>query len=295
MNERYLIVNADDFGLTQPGDEAILRLFAAGRITSTTILAPAARAGAARADAIERGLPAGVHWTIHAEWADQRWLPCAGAERVPSLCEGGAMIPNAARASKAAKGGDVTRELAAQYAFLAENGMPPDHADSHGGTLYGVNGRLFFLNAFRLCKAHGLPFRFPRRSAFLRRQFGREPGALLRAAHTAIVAAADGYGVRLIDDFITNPYPVRKIENFRALADFYDREIASAGEGVTEMFLHPSLPDEALQAKTPEWQKRVWEFEYLTSDAFLNLLEREGFVLTSWGNAPIRGRKRTRA
>jgi predicted glycoside hydrolase/deacetylase ChbG (UPF0249 family) len=293
MNERYLIVNADDFGLTKPGDDAISALFEAKRITSTTLLAPATRAQQACAAANARSLPVGVHWTIHAEWEDQRWPPCAGAQRVPSLCEDGAMIPNAARASGAVKSADVTRELEAQYRFLFDNGITPDHADSHGGTLYGINGRLFFLNAFRLCRRYDLPFRFPRRSDFLRRQFGHEPGALLRAAHRAVVAAGDGFGVRLIDDFITNPHPVGKIDGYQALADYYTREIAGAGTGVTEVFMHPSLPDAELQNKTPEWQKRIWEYEYLTSDAFQTLLEREGFILTSWGNAPIRGRKRT--
>jgi len=293
MNERYLILNADDFGLTQPGDEAIKKLFEEKRITSTTILAPAVRAPQARALAGERELPCGVHWTIHAEWTDQRWTPCAGSERVPSLCEDGALIPNAERVSKAAKSADVTRELEAQFRFLADNGARPDHADSHGGTLYGINGRLFFLNAFRLCKRYDLPFRFPRRNDFLRRQFGHEPGALLRAAHSVIVTAANGFGVRLIDDFITNPYPVVKIDGYQALADYYDREIKDAGVGVTEVFMHPSLPDAELQSKTPEWQKRIWEYEYLTSDAFQTLLDREGFILTNWGDAPIRGRKRT--
>jgi len=294
MNERYLILNADDFGLTQPGDEAIKKLFEEKRITSTTILAPAVRAPLARSLAKERGLPCGVHWTIHAEWADQPWQPSASARRVPSLCENGAMIPSSARASKQAKSADVTRELEAQYRFLADNGVRPDHADSHGGTLYGINGRLFFLNAFRLCRRYDLPFRFPRRNDFLRRQFGHEPNALLRAAHGTIVAAAGAYGVRLIDDFITNPYPVAKIDGYQALAEFYDREIKNACAGVTEVFLHPSLPDGALLEKTPEWRKRVWEYEYLTSDAFAGLLEREGFILTSWGDAPIGGRKRAK-
>ncbi len=294
MNERYLILNADDFGLTQPGDEAILKLFAGKRIKSTTILAPATRASQARALAKERGLPCGVHWTIHAEWADQPWQPSATAQRVPSLCEGGAMIPSAARVSNHAKSADVTRELEAQYRFLADGGVRPDHADSHGGTLYGINGRLFFLNALRLCRRYDLPFRFPRRRDFLLRQFGHEPNALLRAAHGAIVAAADGYGVRLIDDFIANPYPAAKIDGYSGLAEYYDREIKNAGAGVTEVFLHPSLPDGVLLQKTPEWRKRVWEYEYLTSDAFSNLLEHEGFILTSWGDAPIGGRRRSK-
>ena len=172
-----------------------------------------------------------------------------------------------------------------------EHGVVSDHADSHGGTLYGINGRLFFLNAFRLCKKYGLPFRFPRRSDFLRRQFGHEPGGALKAAHRIIVASADTHGVQLIDDFITNPYPVAKIEGYAQLAVYYEREIASAKEGITEVFLHPSLPDETLLKRTPEWQKRVWEYEFLTSDAFDNLLKCEGFVLSSWKNASFGRRK----
>ena len=290
MNARYLIVNADDFGLTPAGDSAIDALFSAGRITSTTILAPARYAAEACRSAREKGLAVGVHWTLHAEWADERWQPCAGAARVPSLCENGALIPDARRMGKRAKSGDVTCELTAQVEFLRAHGVAPDHADSHGGTLYGINGRLFFLNAFRLCKTYDLPFRFPRSSAFLRRQFGREPGAPLRAAHAAIAGTAKRFGVRLLDDFITNPYRAEKIGGYAALAAYYERELVLAGAGITEVFLHPSLPDEALLRRTGEWQKRVWEYEYLCSDAFKNLVEREGFILCSWGDAPF-GRK----
>jgi len=292
MNARCLIVNADDFGLTRAGDEAILRLFEAGRITSTTILAPAARAEVACAAAKERGLPAGVHWTLHAEWEEERWPPSAGAAAVPSLCEEGALMCDAGRMARRARSGDVSRELEAQISFLSSRGVVPDHADSHGGTLYGINGRLFFLNAFRLCRRHDLPFRFPRREEFLRRQLGREPGALLRAAHRAIVASADRHGVKLIDDFITNPYPAAKIGGFSALAAYYERELASAGDGITELFLHPSLPDEALRRRTGEWQKRVWEYDYLSGDAFASLVEREGFTLCSWADAPFGARRK---
>ncbi len=292
MNARYLIVNADDFGLTRAGDEAILRLFEAGRITSAAILAPARQADEACALARERSLPAGVHWTLHAEWPEERWLPCAGAARVPSLCKEGALLSDAARMGKRAAGADVSRELAAQAAFLTDRGVRPDHADSHGGTLYGINGRLFFLNAFRLCRRFDLPFRFPRRAEFLRRQFGREPNAALRAAHSAIVTAADAYGVRLIDDFITNPHPVANIDGLSALHAYYERELAGAKAGITEIFLHPALPDEALLKRTPEWQKRVWEYEYLSSDAWISFLEREGFILCSWAGAPFDERKK---
>ena len=83
MNARYLIVNADDFGMTSAGDAAIEALFAAGRITSTTLLSPALRAGEARRTAREKDYPVGVHWTLHAEWATERWLPARARRTCP--------------------------------------------------------------------------------------------------------------------------------------------------------------------------------------------------------------------
>lgn len=41
MNERYLIINADDFGLCENMNQAICELFRLGAITSSSILSPA--------------------------------------------------------------------------------------------------------------------------------------------------------------------------------------------------------------------------------------------------------------
>ena len=61
-----------------------------------------------------------------------------------------------------------------------------------------------------------------------------------------------------------------------------------AQAGITEVFLHPALPDEALLKRTPEWQKRVWEYEYLRSGRLNRFAEKEGFRLVSWKDAPFR-------
>ena len=42
MGERWLIVNADDFGICESADRAILRLFGEKRITSVSLLCPPA-------------------------------------------------------------------------------------------------------------------------------------------------------------------------------------------------------------------------------------------------------------
>lgn len=290
MNERYLIVNADDFGLTESTNGAITELFRLRAVTSSSILAPARFAKDACELAAENGFATGVHWALNAEWVDENWTPLAG-EAAPSLQKDGHFFHDKREMAKAARPADVTRELEAQYRYLCDSGCKIDHADSHDGTLYGTNGRLFFLNAFRVCKKHNLPFRFAKDPAFIMRQFGGELPPALRAAHRAITLAAEAMRVALLDDFVTHPLPVEKIDGYEAMCDYYERELLKSGPGVTEVFLHPALPDEMLLSRTPQWQKRVWEYEYLKSGRLRRFAEREGFALVSWAEAPFKERK----
>ncbi len=285
MGERYLIINADDFGICESADRAILQLFQEGLITSTSLMVPAPLAGQAADAAAEKKLAVGVHWTLHSDFAYSRWHSAAPAKEVASLRDEQGLFADAGLMAKQAKSAEVTRELTAQVAFMQQHGCPPDHADSHGGTLYGMNGRLFFINAFRLCRRYRLPFRMPRRGVFLDRQFrGQVPG-VVRVAHRAIVGLANIMGVALIDDMITNPLPVKDINGYEDLRNFYLRQVNNMGEGITELFLHPAYADPEISRYTPEWQKREWELQFLLSGDLQELAAREGIKLVSWREA----------
>ena len=207
MNERYLIINADDFGLCESMNQAVQELFRLGAITSSSILSPAPRAAKASALAAQQKLPAGVHWTLFSEWKEELWPAASLQGKHGFLTDNGFLPADGGAAAKRAASSDITRELEAQYLRMAAAGCIPDHADSHGGTLYGINGRLFFINAFRLCRKYGLPFRFARTTAFLERQFAGRVSPAVTLAHSGIVFLAERMGVALPDYFITNPYP----------------------------------------------------------------------------------------
>lgn len=290
MAERFLIINADDFGLCPSVNEAVSRLFAQRRITSASLLASASCALDAAAFATENGLPVGVHWTLYSEWQEEPFSGAADAETIPSLLARGVLPADGGLKARKARSGEVTRELDAQALSLMKRGIRIDHADSHGGTLYGMNGRLFFLNAFRLCRKYRLPFRFPRSGLFLKRQLGFKPSKAIRAAHRAVVVLADLHKVLLPDDMLTNPYPVKQIGSYENLREFYLREIKGLKRGVTELFMHPSLPDPELRNRMPEWQKREWEYRLLMEPEFHTLIRAEGIRLVSWKDAPLKGR-----
>ncbi len=112
---RFLIVNADDFGLTAGVNRGIVEAHERGIVTSASLMvrAPAAAGAASLARAHPR-IGVGLHIDM-GEWVlrDGRWI--ARYEFVP---EGNA----------AAAAGELERQLAL---FVELMGRPPDHLNSH--------------------------------------------------------------------------------------------------------------------------------------------------------------------
>ena len=281
MAERLLIINADDFGISESSNAAITELFEGEKITSAGILAPAPFAGEAAAISGRRNYSVGVHWTLTSEWPQWPWKPCGDA---PTLLKDGFLAVDK-NILKQAKSRDVTKELEAQYLHLLDLGCRPDHADSHAGTLYGINGRLFFLNAYTLCRKYNLPFRFATEDSFLVRQFGEKVNPVLKLASGAIGGIGKLRGVDLLGDFCSDPRPAEKIGGLWDLKAWYEAQLSTLQGRVCEVFMHPCLPDGELLSRSPQWQKRVWEYEYLKSGDLILAAREAGFKVVSWREA----------
>jgi predicted glycoside hydrolase/deacetylase ChbG (UPF0249 family) len=283
MAERILIINADDFGICEGTNAAIERLFMEGRITSSTILTTCIYAS----DAIERGkdFNLGVHLTINSDFEEERWSCVSPKETLPTLTENGLFYNDTSKIGRFAKAAEVVLEIEAQYNFMVKRGIIPDHADNHCGTLYGLNGRLFIMNVLSFCRRHKLPLRFPKSKKFLSNMFSGKVPTVISIAHSAVIASASLMGVGLIDDMISNPQKLSEITSQKSLEDYYLRAVAGIGEGITELFLHPSYEDTKMSALTPEWEKRVMELKFLLDDKLFYLIEKEEIKLMSWKEA----------
>lgn len=131
-SERLLIVNADDFGLSEDIDGGILRAFDAGIVTSASLVAGGSSFASAAAAARARpGLDLGAHLTLVGE------RPVLDPAQVPSLvAPDGRFPPDAAAFAARYLAGRVRKEelrqeLAAQLARIREAGLKVSHLDSH--------------------------------------------------------------------------------------------------------------------------------------------------------------------
>ena len=271
---KYLIINADDFGYNDEQNSAISELLSKGLITSTSILAVCSKSKDAINFAKKTAVDVGVHLTINSDNSDKKWQSVSNAKSfvggLPS--EQRDLIFRTTRR-------DVRSELEAQYDFITKGGANVDHADNHCATLYGINGRRFYIDAFDFCAEHNLPFRFPKTSGFLERQLERKIPNALKRYQQMIVRSGEKRGVKMLDDLVSNPWSIKRIKDYNTLEKYYLDAIDNCIDGITEMFLHPALP---LENEQGEWQKRVFEYEILKSGCLLERAKQKGIEVVSW-------------
>lgn len=273
---KYLIINADDFGYNEQQNAAISQLLKDGLITSTSVLTVAPEAKTAVDFSKENRVDVGVHLTINSDFEDNRWQSLSGA----ASFQNGFSHNQKDLIFKTARK-DVRAELECQYRFIVDNGGTVDHADNHCATLYGINGRRFYLDAFDFCAAHNLPYRFPKTSGFLERQLGRNVPAIVKKYQAMIVHAGEKRGVKMPDDVVSNPWSISRIGDYNTLEQYYLDAVEHCIDGVTEMFLHPALPLENEHSQG-EWQKRVFEYQILKSGCLLERAREKGITVVSW-------------
>jgi predicted glycoside hydrolase/deacetylase ChbG (UPF0249 family) len=282
---KVLIINADDYGSCHAANEAIERLFDHGFLTGTTLMPPCPWAQDAADRALQNPrMKVGLHLTTTAEYARYKWGPVDKA--LASLTDGRGWFYATARESLAvATRADMEKEINAQFDWMAGRGLVPEHIDSHMGTVYGLDGPPHLEAVYRLCAAHGLHFRQPKRAeAFIE----NPPPALAAMAGKAAQQAA-ALGIGLPDYLFTHRGSLRPEDRYEDLKSAYLAMIERCPEGVSEMFLHPCIETPELKAIHGQWQKRVWEYELMLDDGVLKFIQRQGITLSAYAQAPFFG------
>ena len=280
---KYLIVNADDFGMCEAANDAVIDLFEKGRLFSSTIMFPCpAHERAARFAAAHPEYAIGVHLTLTSEWQTYRWKPLTdGASlRDPE----GFMWRSTEDVEKHADLKEVRAELEAQLQKALSYGMRPSHLDNHMGTLYGNRtGRFGLLTtALRFCGEKGYSYRLYTKTAKSMTPRGTPwPAYKLSGFITSFLAKK--YHVSL-PDYLLFPDWTRELseggyENYRKEIL---RQWTSIPEGVTETFLHPARECEELKSITPNWFQRVWEYRLMDDPATHEYLKEHGITMISY-------------
>lgn len=257
---KYLIINADDYGLTPQVSAGIRKAHLDGILTSTTVLVNQpdieAEVNTVMKDCPKLGL--GVHLNITDEMP-----PLLPPERLPSLMslsdrtvfpENKTLRANMDKLSLL----EIEAEWRAQIErFVKLVGRKPDHLDSHYHDSFMSMGTMEVMlrlaNEFQ-CAVRMLPD--PQRLWL--------PQLKVTAPHPNF----------FVDDFYAEGASLANLQKI----------IAELKDGVTEVMSHPALPDPTLKFKTGYADTRPLELEALTAPAARESLQAAGVQLISFAD-----------
>lgn len=273
---RALIVNADDYALTDGISLGILRAAQHGVVTSTSVLAVGPsfeRAARWLADAGDIGV--GVHFAVVGE--DPPLLP---AREIRTLVDRRGRFPTTwkAFAARASSGrvdpDDVARELAAQIERVASIGHPITHVDAHQHLqLWPLVGRTIVALAARFrVAAIRVPGVSPAHPLSM-------PVALL-GARLRRLATRSGL---LVPDRSVGIDVAGKLEPARLRITL--RRLARSRATLVELTVHPGEQLDPQRARY-DWGYR-WsdELTALTDAGTRQLVQRLGFRLANYSSA----------
>jgi predicted glycoside hydrolase/deacetylase ChbG (UPF0249 family)/glycosyltransferase involved in cell wall biosynthesis len=268
-----LIVNADDFGLTEGVSRGILRAHTEGIVTSTSVLAlGSAFERTARWLDDAPGLGVGAHLAAVGEDP-----PVLSAAEIPTLVGNrGHLAPSWRALLPRLLAGridpdDLRREFEAQLERIVAIGRPVTHLDTHQHLHLWPSVADVVVE---LARTHGIPaVRVPR-------------GTSAQARALVMNRLAAGLEARASAGAVCFPAATAGFEESGQLDDVALHEtlaaLASSGAVTAELLTHPGEAVDPARARY-RWGYR-WgeELEALTGDRARSEVERHGFVLGTY-------------
>jgi chitin disaccharide deacetylase len=270
--KRYVIIHADDAGMSHSVNRATIAAMEKGIVSSASIMVPCPwfKEIAAYAKAHpERDF--GLHLTLNSEWDNYRWGPVAGKDKVASLVDKeGYLWDSVEEVAANAKTADVEFELEAQVQRALDFGVPVTHLDTHMGALVS---RPDLVEAYVNV---GVKFKVP---VFFLRNLGNEvPNEQVRARSQPLIAKLEKHNLPVLD-YLTQLYTDGGFDDKRAE---YLNAIATSKPGIQYLILHCGYDDSELQAITASSKRRDIDRRVFTDRDFIEAVKKTGVEVVTW-------------
>jgi chitin disaccharide deacetylase len=243
IGRRFVVFNADDFGLTDGVCRGIHEAFGSGVVRATTAMVCTSRSR----DNLERwASPLAGHIGAHLQLTEGR--ACLGPGEIPSIVDASGDFPTSPTGVVDVNPAHIRAEWSAQIARLRGWGVAPSHLDSH----HHIGLKANVVDAYvGTAAAAGLP---------------------ARTTSPALSARLRASGVQCVDLSMTSWYDADL--NPKGLL----RRIEAAfnrihGYGMLEVMCHPGFADDELTMKSTYVRQRETELRVLTSSKLVRGLD----------------------
>ena len=264
---KLLIIHADDAGMCNSQNMAIVAALKLGAISSTSIMMPSHWSDAFIKWAVQHpNFDVGIHLTLTSEWDSYRWDGVLPADKIPSLLDKEGYFPRTTE--EVVKQGDlkeVEAELRAQIDRAIALGIKPTHLDSHMATTLS---RPDLVHLFlKLGKLYQIPVLFSR---YMANKYN-----LLQDEKYKDVLFLDN----LV--FLRGLPPEKWDEE-------YGKIFKELKPGLNQVILHPAYNNAELQAvlinhsnSGSVWRQR--DYDFVTSKSIQLMIKENNIHVITWG------------
>lgn len=272
-SKKYLMIHADDAGLSWAENKATQQGMINGSISSTSLMVPCPwYFDMAKFCLSNPELDYGIHLTLTGEWKNYPFKPCAAPSKVSSLVnENGYLYPKRDLIKKNAKADEVYIELKTQIEIVLNMGLKPSHLDSHMFTL-GLRQDLIDIY-IKLGKEYKLPIFLSKK---LIKLVGEDPNKFVLPESTCFESVFMGS---------------YDIFQSKGLFNFYDNVIDELAEGISFLLIHPALKTDEMDQIAldhpnfgSDWRSK--DYSYFTSEKCKKKLKENSIELINW-KSPI--------
>ncbi|MGE3317263.1 MAG: polysaccharide deacetylase family protein [Planctomycetaceae bacterium] len=282
---KYLILHADDAGMSHNVNVATIETMTKGIASSCSIMVPCPWFPEFAKYARENPkLDYGIHLTVNSEWKHFRWGPVAPREKVPSLLDkDGYLWPDVPDVALNAKASEVEIELHAQIDRALKFGVPLSHLDTHMGSLVSRPDLIeVYVNT-------ALKYKLPILWTRVRSEESLRKYPALKENLDKLTKALEDAGLPVLDTLTTgvngDDLETRKRAYLKVIREFKP--------GVHQIIIHCGVGNEELKAITGRWSQRDEDRRIFTDPAVIAEVQKAGVKLIGWKDAREMLRVRT--
>lgn len=249
-NDRILIINADDAGMSHGSNLAIMNAIKNGLVTSASIMVPCPWFTEIASFARENPKSDfGIHLTHTSEWKNYRWSPLCSKAETPGLYDKDGFMSRDVKTVYASSNPlEAYKEGKAQIKKAMRSGIKPTHIDSHmGAMMFDIRYAMMYI---MLAKEFDLPLRIPSQKLLQAKNAG------------ALRSMLDKSGLIYPDNLVYGEKRNKK----ETAKQYWSRILKNLPPGVTEIYIHPAAIAEETKAITNSWRKRAEESRLFTED-----------------------------
>lgn len=287
-NKKYLIINADDLGMSSEFNQAIFSLMTQGIVSSTSLMANGKAYEEAIQDIRKLGLKnIGVHLTLTCDgFENNNKITYSSVTHANSLEDkNGVLFCSYRDLADKASDEDIINEIYSQIMKIKNDGIEFTHIDNHMYSVIhflGLRGYKCFYKALHRLKVNRkVGFRHALRKNDIDGVRSVYPGRKIQ-----LYAWAMNYFFHLrCPDFVyTIPYASAQSDSVEQKCVLLNTIFSNIKNGVSELHVHPAVFSEELRKRNPTWKERINEYEALKCYSKELLMDKYDIALISYAD-----------